>query len=73
MLMVLADGDHMVFTGSRGKLDSYPKRKEHEAIIKISSLAYWEWRLKGDEKAKEWLTGAGFGTYLGDEAEITVG
>ena len=73
MLMILEDGDHMVFTGSRGKLETYPKRKIHEEIIKISSLAYWEWYLKGDQRAKHWLTEGGFATYLGDEANITVG
>lgn len=73
MLLVLEGGDHMVFTGSRGKLDTYPKRKEHEAIIKVSSLAYWDAMLKSDKVAKDWLTGRGFTTYLEGEAKLTIG
>jgi hypothetical protein len=67
-LLVLKDGDHMVFTGSRGKLGHTSNRKTHEAIIKVSSLAYWNAQLKGDKAAQEWLTGAGFKDYLGENA-----
>jgi hypothetical protein len=67
-LMVLKDGDHMVFAGSRGKLGHTSNRKTHEAIIKIASLAYWDAQLKGDSVAQEWLTGEGFKAYLGDNA-----
>jgi predicted dienelactone hydrolase len=53
--LILKDGDHMVFAGSRGQLEGYDKIPEHERIIKIASLAWWDWHLKGNEKAHEWL------------------
>lgn len=68
-LLVLNDGDHMVYNGSRGKLESNPKRDIHENAIVTGTLAYWDAYLKGDEKAKQWLTGGGFASYLGHEGE----
>lgn len=70
MLMILKDGDHMIYNGSRGKLGQNPNREKHEAIIKVAALAYWEAKLKGGKAAQEWLTGGGFATYLGSEAEF---
>ena len=67
-LLVLKDGDHMVFAGSRGKLGHTSNRKTHEAIIKITSLAYWDAYLKGNKAAQEWLTEGGLKAYLGDNA-----
>jgi len=64
MLLILKDGDHMVYNGSRGKLGQNPNRELHEEIIKIASLAYWDAQLKGDGAAQGWLTGGGFATYL---------
>ncbi len=67
-LLVLEDGDHMVFAGSRGKLAAHPKRKQHEAIIKIAALAFWDAYLREDQTAKDWLTGPAFQEWLDDEA-----
>lgn len=67
-LLVLKDGDHMVFAGSRGKLGQSKNRSLHEGIIKIASLAYWDAYLKGDCAAKEWLTGSGIEAYLDGNA-----
>ena len=53
-MIVLEDGDHMVFNGSRGKLAANPKRDVHERIIKVLSLAFWDAYLKDDQAA---LTG----------------
>lgn len=69
-LLVLKDGDHMVFTGSRGKLGQNPNREKHEGIIKIAALAYWDMMLKDDASAKLWLTQGGFVEWLGDEGEF---
>lgn len=66
-LLILDKGDHMVYNGSRGQLKENPKRDIHEEIIKILSLAFWEAYLKGDEKAKKWLTGNGVTSWLSDE------
>ena len=54
-LMVLKDGDHMIYNGSRGKLGQNPNRELHEELIKMTGLAYWDMTLKGDENARAWL------------------
>lgn len=64
-LLILNDGDHMVYNGSRGKLGENPKRAEHETIIKIGALAFWDGFLKKDRAAHDWLTGGGFAAFLG--------
>ncbi len=66
-LLVLKDGDHMVFAGSRGKLAENPKRRAHEDIIKVASLAFWDAYLKEDAAAKEWIAGGGFAGWLAGE------
>ncbi len=67
-LLVLQDGDHMVFAGSRGKLGDNPHRDAQEEIIKATSLAFWDAYLKKSPQAKEWLTGNGVKSYLGTQA-----
>jgi len=69
-LLVLEGGDHMVFNGSRGKLHDNPNREEHEAIIKMTALAYLESTLKKDDDARGWLTGEGCQNWLGDNGEF---
>lgn len=54
-LKILQDGDHMIYNGTRGKLSANPKREEHEALIKVASLAFWQAYLKDDVMAKKWL------------------
>ena len=66
-LLVLKDGDHMVFNGSRGKLGQNTNREKHERIIKLGALAYWDATLKNDKAAKDWLTNGGFTNWLGDD------
>lgn len=66
-LLIIKDGDHMVFNGSRGKLGVNPNKDKHEGIIKIAALAYWDMMLKNDGAAKEWLTVNGFTGWLGEE------
>jgi hypothetical protein len=70
MLMILNDGDHMIYNGSRGKLGQNPNRDLHETLIKIGALAYWDAKLKGDKSAQDWLTGGGFATYLNGHGEF---
>ncbi len=67
MVVILKDGDHMVFNGSRGGLGNNPARDRHETLIKVVSLAWWDWYLKGDLEARDWLQGAGMRTYMGDD------
>lgn len=47
--------DHMVFNGSRGKLDNYDDIETDKDIIKLISLAWWDAFLKGDKAAYDWL------------------
>lgn len=54
-LLVMKDGDHMVFNGSRGKLGDNPNRALHENIIKVNALSFWDAHLKDDDAAKEYL------------------
>lgn len=68
-LLLLTGGDHMVYNGSRGKLDTNPKRGLHENIIKIFSLAFWETYLKNNNQAKLWLC-SNASKWLGDEGVI---
>lgn len=67
MVLILKDGDHMVFNGSRGGLGDNPMRDRHEEIIKIVSLAWWDWYLKGDIAARDWLQGPGIKKYMGHD------
>ncbi|MCE7887454.1 MAG: hypothetical protein DYH13_08165 [Alphaproteobacteria bacterium PRO2] len=68
-LLVLKDGDHMVYNGTRGKLEANPLREPHEDFIKVMSLAFWEAYLKNDAAALEWLNG-GAKTWLGGAGEL---
>ena len=70
-LLVLDKGDHMVYNGSRGKLEANPKRDIHEDIIKILSLAFWDAYLKEDSAAQQWLTGQGVSIWLSAEGTYT--
>lgn len=71
-LMVLKDGDHMVYNGTRGKLEENPLRGAHEEIIKMFSLAYWDAYLKDDAAAMAWLKGGAGADYLGGAGELKV-
>lgn len=66
-LMVLKDGDHMVYNGSRGQLGDNPNRPRQEMLIKIGALAYWDATLKGDKAAQDWLIGGGFAALMGED------
>lgn len=63
-LLVMNDGDHMVYNGSRGKLAENPKRGLHEQIIRIGALAWWDWWLKADDGARDWMANGGFSRWL---------
>lgn len=69
-LLVKKDGDHMVYNGTRGKLEANPLRPRHEELVKVGALAFWEAQLRADEKAKAWLTNGGFSTYIGADGEF---
>lgn len=68
-LLVLKDGDHMVFAGSRGGLKDNPKRELHERLIQHISLVFWHAFLNENDKAITWLEGSDLEEYIEDEAE----
>jgi len=68
-VLIIEEGDHMIFTGSRGKLAFNPKREVQEALIQASSLAFWEAYLNDNQDAKTWLTGDGFQEQFGPEMQ----
>ncbi len=68
-VLIINDGDHMVFTGSRGKLAYNPKKEHQEEIIKYSTLAFWESYLKDNSNALGWLSGDGFKSAFGADVE----
>ncbi|MGN7502764.1 MAG: alpha/beta hydrolase family protein [Alphaproteobacteria bacterium] len=66
-LFILEDGDHMIYSGSRGQLADNVNRERHEELILIASLAFWDAHLHHDQAAIEWLTEGGFSAYLGKD------
>lgn len=70
-LLIKDGGDHMVYNGTRGKLDKNPLREKHEDMIRVLSLAFWDAQLKGDRAAQEWLE-RGAHDYLGDANELKI-
>lgn len=69
-LLIKNDGDHMVYNGTRGKLEINPLREPHENVIKIFSLAFWDAYLKGDARALEWLRGEESAAWLAPYGEF---
>lgn len=71
-LLIIEDGDHMVFTGSRGKLKVNPLKDVHEKIIKELALAYWTAYLKDHKHTHEWLQSGGAVNYLGNHGTYKI-
>lgn len=69
-LLVKEGGDHMVYNGTRGKLEANELRPRHEELIKIGALAFWDAQLKDNKKAQAWLTNGGFESYIGSDGEF---
>ena len=72
-MLVKQDGDHMVYNGTRGKLDKNVNRARHEDMIKVVSKAFWDVFLKQDRSAKVWLEGEGVLDYLSSDGELYAG
>lgn len=69
-LLVKDGADHMVYNGTRGKLEKNEDRDAHEEMIKVMALAYWDAKLKGDSAAQDWLD-QGAEAYLNGRATLT--
>jgi len=68
-LFILEDGDHMIYSGSRGQLAETDNRERYEQLIMLSSLAFWDSYLLQNSAAYQWLTGEGFTNYLGADGQ----
>lgn len=53
-LIIFQDGDHMTFSGRRGTASKSERR--FQELIRESSTAFWDAYLRGDARAKGWLT-----------------
>lgn len=72
-LVVFDGGDHMVFSGE--SLSRLPRpRPELDPVfhdlIRQATIAFWDFYLKGEAAAGEWLAGDGFRTVLGAQGEF---
>jgi hypothetical protein len=64
-LLVLQDGDHMVFSGRQRLRGGGENDAVFQELILQSSLAFWEAYLRHNPHAKAWLSAGGFVTVLG--------
>lgn len=71
-LLVKNHGDHMVYNGTRGKLEANPYREKHEEIIKTFALAFWDAFLKNNHEALEFLCGAQAQDFIGSDGQLAV-
>lgn len=65
-LITFKDGDHMIFSG-RGRLAGGEHDEQFQALIRESTLAFWDAYLRGNPKAKAWLASGGFESVLGKD------
>ncbi len=68
-LFILEDGDHMIYSGSRGQLAETDNRERYEQHIMLASLAFWDSYLLQNRRAYEWLTGEGFINHIGADGQ----
>ena len=56
-LLVLAEGDHMIFGGHNptARRAAQPRDNEIQRLVKSATLAFWQSTLNADAKATEWL------------------
>lgn len=65
-LLVLAGGDHMLFSGVRTRgVAAKPTDAAYLDLIRMASIAYWNAHLMGDASARKWLQEGGFAEALG--------
>ena len=55
-LLVLAHGDHMVFSGQPRRRGAAAHDPENHRLIRMGSIAFWDAYLRQDATAREWLT-----------------
>ncbi len=65
VLVTLAGGDHMVFSGMETMLRDVSKDALHHGLILEGTTAFWNATLKSDTKAAAWLADGGYGRAVG--------
>ena len=65
VLVTLAGGDHMVFSGMDTRLRDASKDAIHHGLILEGTTAFWNASLKSDTKAAGWLADGGYGRAVG--------
>ena len=56
--LVLHEAGHEAFT-DREIFGKEPRNPNHHRVILALSTAFWDWYLRGDASAKDWLRGEG--------------
>lgn len=76
-LVIFIGGDHMVFSGRvrgaealLGMQSGGGKDDVFRSLIVQGTTAFWDWYLKGDEKAGEWLRHGGYAAVLDGNATL---
>ena len=78
-LVTFVGGDHMIFSGRPRRTEnlvlpgwqgSGEKDPLFQELIRAVTTAFWNAYLRDDAKAKEWLTGGGCATMLGENAKF---
>jgi dienelactone hydrolase len=68
LLLVLAGGDHMIFSGRRTRgVAPKPSDPRHLDIIRMGSIAFWDAYLLDDSAARKWLTKGDFAEAVGKD------
>ena len=65
VLVTLAGGDHMVFSGIETMLRDASKDAIHHGLILEGTTAFWNATLKSDTQAAGWLADGGYGKAVG--------
>lgn len=65
-LILFKNADHAVFAGRQPDGEKAPETAAIHDLICVSSTAFWDAYLKGDAKAREWLSDGGMESKLGD-------
>lgn len=69
-LITFEGGDHMVFSGRRPAMGPAARDARFQQLILESTTAFWDAYLKGDDKAKAWLSKGGFEKALGKDGRF---
>lgn len=64
-LITFDGGDHMIFSGRLRIKGDDSKDALFQDYIMAATTTFWDAYLRGDQEAKNWLTGGGFEKYLG--------